>query len=316
MHGINILGASVVMQDTCFTPPSIDAIAARRWRRNAPLETPWLHDEVARRMAERLAWIKLEPRSWLHWDALRGSAAAHGLLNNRYPKALSYAPLPEHAPCAYASVLHRTVDTPWWQAKRWLQPQTQIESVPATGVDMLWSNMAMHLSADPVGLVSSWHNLLQTDGFLMFSCLGPDTLIELRQVYAQMGWPEPSHAFTDMHDYGDMLVQAGFAEPVMDMERITLTFASPQRLLQELRGLGRNMHIHRFQGLRGRRWHQDLLQALSASWPAQSQGDGASLSLTFEVIYGHALKPAPRLKVSEHSAISLRDMKAMLGSRG
>jgi malonyl-CoA O-methyltransferase len=88
----------------------------------------------------------------------------------------------------------------------------------------------------------------------------------------------------------------------MDMERITLTFETPQRLLQELRGLGRNLHVGRFAGLRGRQWHWQLLAALGQ----------APLQLTFEVIYGHAFKPAPRLSVSAHSEISLDDMRAAL----
>ena len=96
----------------------------------------------------------------------------------------------------------------------------------------------------------------------MFSCLGPDSLRELRAVYAAMGWPAPGHAFTDMHDWGDMLIEAGFAEPVMDMERITLTFPTAQRLLQELQELGANLHPQRFAGLRGRHWHARLLKAL------------------------------------------------------
>jgi len=38
----------------------------------------------------------------------------------------------------------------------------------------------------------------------------------------------------------------GFAEPVMDMERITLEFSTAEKLLDELRGLGRNLHVARF----------------------------------------------------------------------
>ena len=111
---------------------------------------------------------------------------------------------------------------------------------------MVWANMCLHNHADPLALMQQWHSHLATDGFLMFSCLGPDTLQQLRAVYAANGWPEPCHQFTDMHDWGDMLVQAGFAEPVMDMERITLTYSSPESLLQELRELGRNLHMNRF----------------------------------------------------------------------
>src|SRR5205814_4613696 len=123
------------------------------------------------------------------------------------------------------------------------------------------------------------------DGFLMFSCLGPDSLRELRGLYAQEGWPPPAHDFTDMHDWGDMLVGAGFAEPVMDMERITLTWESPQRLLAELRELGANLHPARFPALRGRRWRERLDEELARSLT----GADGRLALTFEIIYGHAL---------------------------
>jgi malonyl-CoA O-methyltransferase len=104
--------------------------------------------------------------------------------------------------------------------------------------DMVWANMALHVSAQPQALLRQWHQALAVDGFVMFSCLGPDTLHELHAIYQKRGWPAPSHAFTDMHDWGDMLVAAGFAEPVMDMERLTLTYANPQALLAELPGPG------------------------------------------------------------------------------
>lgn len=170
---------------------------------------------------------------------------------------------------------------------------------------MVWANMALHMAEDPQALIAQWHRALAVDGFLMFSCLGPDTLHELRSLYASMGWPALSHEFTDMHDWGDMLAAAGFAEPVMDMERITLTFDTPERLLTELRGLGRNLHPKRFPGLRGRKWHLQLREAI-AQMPLQ---------LTFEVIYGHAFKPAPRLNMRAETVLSLAQMREALSQR-
>lgn len=185
---------------------------------------------------------------------------------------------------------------------------------PPQPVNMLWANMALHMAADPRALLAQWHELLAPDGFVMFSCLGPRTLRALHAVYAANGWPAPTHAFTDMHDWGDMLVQAGFAQPVMDMERITLSFATPQRLLAELRELGRNLHVERFAGLRGRAWYARLCQALQQelSDPAQ---DGR-LTLEFEVIYGHAFKLAAPMAVRAQSNISLEQMRATLGLDG
>ena len=280
-------------------PPTIDPQAARRWRGMLPSESPWLHEEVAKRMQERLDWIKQQPESWLHWTPLNGGMQAHGLLAQRYPKALGA--VLETSP-ERAQYVERCLAQPWWKAKRWLQQPAQVSTQVTQTAQMLWANMSLHMTADPQALMSQWHSALQVDGFLMFSCLGPDTLKELRALYRSLGWPAPSHEFTDMHDWGDMLAAAGFAEPVMDVERITLTFDSPQRLLQELRGLGRNLHVGRFPALRGRRWHAELLAAVA----------NEPLQLTFEVVYGHAFKPAPRLAVSAQSEISLDQMRAAL----
>ena len=175
---------------------------------------------------------------------------------------------------------------------------------------MLWANMALHTAADPEALIAQWHRLLAPQGFLMFSCLGPDSVRELRNLYARLGWPPAGHEFTDMHDWGDMLVHAGFAEPVMDMERITLTFESPARLLAELRELGRNLHPARHAALRGRGWLARLHAALQTA--LANPDDGGRLPLTFEIIYGHAFKPAPKVQLSAESAVSLQDMRAML----
>ena len=285
-------------------PPSIDPVAAARWQRRAPARSPWLHEEVARRMAERLQWIRLQPAAWADWEPVRGGLEGHALVAARYPQAASLAIETEPARAAQAE---RALAGPWW--KRWVGNKPQVLSAaPDASVQMLWSNMALHLAADPQALIGQWHRALATDGFLMFSCLGPDTLAELRALYAALGWPPPASDFTDMHDWGDMLVQAGFAEPVMDMERITLTWADADALLAELRELGANLHPARFAALRGRRWHAQLRQALQS----RLAGPDGRLALRFEIVYGHALKPAPRVRMGAESAVSLQDMKSLL----
>ena len=302
-HRLNILGGTAPMAQE--SPPTIDPAAARRWERAAPAHSPWLHEEVARRMEDRLQWIRLEPAAWAHWEPVRGGLAAHGLVESRYPRARCF--VAESVPgreAVAASALAR----PWW--RRWAGPSLHHGPVPDAAVQMLWANMALHMSAQPQALIARWHRALAPDGFLMFSCLGPDTLRELRGLYRSLGWPPAAHEFTDMHDWGDMLVHAGFAEPVMDMERLTLTWETPGRMLQELRELGANLHPARFAGLRGRRWKERLHDEIARGL---RQPDGR-LALTFEIIYGHAVKPAPVVRMSEHSAVSLEDMRAMLRS--
>ena len=286
-------------------PPTIDPIAAARWHESAPALSPWLHEEVARRMEDRLQWIRQAPAAWCHWEAVRGGLEGHALVSARYPKARCFVVETTRRGREAAS---QALSKPWWS--RWVGEQARLEMPDEGAVQMLWANMALHMVADPQALMAQWHRALAVDGYLMFSCFGPDTAKELRSVYADMGWPPAGHAFTDMHDWGDMLVQAGFAEPVMDMERITLTFATPQRLLEELRELGCNLHPDRFAALRGRAWREQLYKALEQRLIDRS-GSG-QLSLTFEIIYGHAFKPAPRVRVSSSSAVSLNDMRAML----
>jgi malonyl-CoA O-methyltransferase len=254
-------------------------------------------------MQERLEWIRLQPQTWIHWEPVRGGLAAQALLDARYPKArcLLVEPHPDRARHAA-----RELARPWW--RRWRGGLQTSHQAPDASAQMLWANMALHQAADPEALISRWHQALATDGFLMFSCLGPDTLRELRGLYADLGWPPPGPDFTDMHDWGDMLVHAGFAEPVMDMERLTLTWATPQALLSELRELGPNLHPGRFGALRGPNWRRQLEQALGQALT----GPDGRLALTFEVIYGHALKPAPRVRVDAESSFSLQDMKTLL----
>jgi malonyl-CoA O-methyltransferase len=289
-------------------PPSLQSAASDRWAKRPYTASPWLHEEIGARMASRLSWIRLQPQQWLSWWPLQGGMTTHAQVQAQYPQATCF--VTEASPQRERNAL-AMLQGPWWQ--RWFKPNKVTATPPQAGqMQMIWANMALHLSDDPQALLKQWHQALDVDGFLMFSCLGPDTLRELRDVYAQQGWPPPSHDFTDMHDWGDMLVHAGFAEPVMDMERITLTYESPERLLEELRQLGRNFHTQRFAGLRGRAWYQQLQRALLAL--ASPQHDGR-LVLTIEVIYGHALKPLPKIKMTGESVIALQDMRGLLKTK-
>ncbi len=291
---------------TTERPPTLDPGAVARWQQVAPAQSPWLHEEVAGRMMDRLQWIKLAPLAWAHWGAVRGGLKAHATLSQKYPKAARFV---SEMDTAKAQQAVEAIVVPWWNPAGWFGPETRFELPPPASVDMLWANMALHEAADPQALLARWHAALRVNGFLMFSCLGPDTAIELRELYRELGWPPAGHELTDMHDWGDMLVQAGFAEPVMDMERITLTYETPARLLQELSELGRNFHPARFAGMRGRQWKARLEKLLAERL---ATGPDGRLALTFEVIYGHALRPQPRLKVSAMSSVSVEDMRAML----
>jgi malonyl-CoA O-methyltransferase len=132
----------------------------------------------------------------------------------------------------------------------------------------------------------------------------------LRDLFARNGWGPAYPPWTDMHDLGDMLVEAGFADPVMDQEMVRLTWSTPEAALAELRGLGANVDRARFAGLRTPRWHARLREALHALHDAQGR-----VMLEFEIVYGHAFKPLPRLRLGAATAVDLDDMRARLRRR-
>ena len=266
---------------------------------------PWLHAEVARRMAERLPIIKRQPTAVIDWGAFLG--ASRELLAQSYPAARWLAVEPDaqrRDATAAASA------TAWWHPSRWTGPGHQVraeQEVPPQQAQLLWANMQLHGAIDPQALMTRWHEALAVDGFLMFSTLGPGTLPELRALYARAGWPVPFAPFVDMHDLGDMLVAAGFADPVMDQETITLTWPSAQALLAELHTLGGNVDPRRAAGLRTPRWRARLEAELG-----QLADAAGRIGLSFELVYGHAFKAAPAHRVAAKTAVPLQDMQAMV----
>ena len=286
-------------------PPTLDPVACARWAAWPHAASPWLNEEIGRRMEDRLQWIRSSPASWVDWAPVSGGLQTHAKLRARYPKASCYV---VETSSTRQHLARMALQDPWW--KRWIHSEALMFADPkASAAEMVWANMALHTSDDPQALLQQWLGLLAVDGFLMFSCLGPDTLRELSAVFQTHDWTPPCHAFTDMHDWGDMLIQAGFAEPVMDMERITLTYADADALLADCRVLGRNLHRERFAAMRGKQWLAKLKAGLLNLAKSDAQG---RLSLTVEVIYGHALKPLPRLKVQSESSMSLSDMRTLL----
>lgn len=281
----------------------------RHARAGAP---PWLHQEVARRMADKLEFIRAQPMRVMNWWAHLGGGRE--ALTQRYPSAQRWDVEPHEAWRA-ASMAHH--HRPWWHLHAHLKRGPSV-SVPLESdenawrgqADLLWANMMMHWVDDIPSLMQCWHRALRPEGFVMFSCFGPDTVRELRALYARADWPVPTVLFTDMHDLGDMLVQAGFAEPVMDMERITLTWATPQALMLELRALGGNASPQRGAGLRTPRWSAQWLSAIDAHC-RDAQG---RVALSFEIIYGHAFRGVPR-GTQGLTQVSLSELRGQLPSQ-
>jgi len=183
---------------------------------------------------------------------------------------------------------------PWWRRALSARAPRLIcadaESLPLRGssAQLVFSNLALQWCA-PAAVFAECARVLETGGLMLFSTFGPDTLKELRDAFATVDGGAHVNSFVDMHDLGDGLVQAGFADPVMEMEMLTLEYASVEAIARELKAIGgHNALPGRARGLSGRhRW------ARMVEHYERLRREG-SLPATFEVIYGHAWKGAPR----------------------
>lgn len=287
-----------------FPADRLDPSALRRLRQRllTAEQTPWLHTEVARRMAERLPLILRVPERVLDWSG--DAQAIAPVLRSACPKAQLIQVVEYGAPQPEAPS--------WWRRltrSDLSRPHSVAADLAATAqAQLLWSNMRLHFEPDPSLLLAAWRAALAPDGFVMYSTLGPGSLRLLRDLYARMGWGIPHAPFVDMHDLGDMMVEAGFADPVMDQESLYLTYRTPEALLAELHTLGANLDPGRFNGLRTPRWHAKLLSALK-----ETAAPDGRIGVEFELVYGHAFRAPDRgPAVTEQTAIGLDAMKLML----
>jgi len=272
-------------------PGEIDRHTARRrferaagtYRRAARLEA-----EIGARMLDRLDLVRVAPARIL--DAGSGAAREARALAARYRGAAIVALDFSFAMLRQARAWRRLRDLLSGIARP-LTVCGELGRLPlASGsIGMVWSNMALHWIAEPIDVLREFHRVLVPGGLLMFSTLGPDTLKELREIAGE----RRVHRFMDMHDVGDRLVAAGFADPVMDMELITVTYPGPDSLLDELRLTGQtNALWERPKGLSGRGYLARLRTGLSGRMLANR------LPVSWEVVYGHAWKGAQRRQAS------------------
>jgi malonyl-CoA O-methyltransferase len=304
------------MTEPRFPPPDprdVDPMAVRRaFARAAPSydAAAVLQREIGSRMLARLDYVRLGPQAIL--DAGCGTGAAVGELAARYPGARVVAldvALPMLLAARMRSQGSRTV------YRRLLGPLVgraepprpafvcaDMNALPFAGVsfDLVWSNLTLQWVNDLPRAFAETRRVLRVGGLFTFTTFGPDTLKELAAAFLRVDGHTHVSRFTDMHDIGDMLVQAGFADPVMDMEFVTLTYESPAALMRELRALGAtNATRGRPRGLTGRNRLARVEAALEAL-----RRDGR-IPATFEVIYGHAWKGEPRRTAEGHPIVKL-----------
>ena len=151
---------------------------------------------------------------------------------------------------------------------------------------MVFSNLTLQWVNQLEQTLREVARVLRPGGMLLFSSFGPDTLNELQQAWQAADAYTHVNAFIDLHDVGDAMLRARLAEPVMDAERFTLTYADVYKLMRELKAIGaHNVTLQRARGLTGKTVFKRVEQAYE-----QFRQDGV-LPASYEVVYGHAWAP-------------------------
>jgi malonyl-CoA O-methyltransferase len=254
--------------------------AARGYDRGA-----FLQREIGTRLLAHLDPVRIEPARMI--DLGSGTGHFFDALRSRYPKAQLLG-----LDLAFDMLAVARARLPWWR-RAFASPAlvcADAERLPiaSNAAQLVFSNLTLQWCR-PEPVFGECARVLTPGGLFLFSTFGPDTLKELRAAFNAADGHEHVNTFVDMHDLGDALVAAGFADPVMEMERITLEYADVAAIARDLKAIGaHNVLPGRPRGLSGRGRWKKMEERYEAS-----RRDGA-LPATFEVVYGHAWKVAPR----------------------
>jgi malonyl-CoA O-methyltransferase len=272
------------MVEHATDPHGIDRLAARRAFSAASRDydaVAVLQTEVRSRLLERLELIKVEANVVL--DLGCGTAAASQTLQRRYPHAHVIAMDAAFGMLQQATRHHSLTNRLFSTGFTRVCADAFRLPLKTASVDIIFSNLMLQWCDPPDAVFAEIRRVLKPSGAVLFASFGPDTLKELRNAWATVDDHSHVNRFIDMHDLGDAMMRAGLAEPVLDVERITLTYSEVMGLMRELKAIGaHNVTAGRAPGLTGRA----ALKQMIAAYETQRR-DGV-LPATYEVVYGQA----------------------------
>ncbi len=239
-----------------------------------------LQQEVAKRLVERMDYMIMQPGRIL--DAGCGTGFITRSLAQRYPSAKIYA-LDLAFNMLQQAKSKRSFKQRWSRQVNYINAEVENLPFADASMDLVISGLTLQWCQDLDKVFSEFRRVLAPGGLLLFSSFGPDSLNELRQSWAMVDDLPHVNTFVDMHDVGDALVQTRFADPVMDMEMLTVTYEDVKTIMRDLKQIGaHNVLQGRAASITGKNKLQKMMNAYE-----QFRQDGL-LPVSYEIVYGHA----------------------------
>jgi malonyl-CoA O-methyltransferase len=256
-----------------------------------------LQNEIGDRLIERLDYVRLQPARILDLGA--GTGFFSDALLKRYRKADVVA-------LDIAENMLQQVQSRggWFRKPRCVCADGESLPFADDSFDLVFSNLMLQWCLDLETTFTELRRVLAPGGLLMFTTFGPDTLMELRASWEAADGYSHVNTFIDMHDVGDSLVTTRWAEPVMDSERITVTYRELRTLMKELKQIGaHNVTLGRPGGLTGRQRMQRMAEAY------ERYRAGGVLPASYEVVYGHAWSPLNKQAAGSSNEVPLASLQ-------
>lgn len=241
------------------------------------------------RLFERLDYFKLEPKNIV--DLGCGTGVFTRELSQRFPQAKTTG----------VDIAEGMI--------AWCKQQSQSEDYVCADAlalpfddnsqDLIFSNLAIQWVEDLPKLFTELNRVLKPEGLLLFTTLGPDTLMELKKSFAEVDHYQHVNDFIDMHHVGDAMLQATMLDPVVDAEPVVISYDKATELMRDLKDIGaHNVDNRRSSGLMSPK----KLRAVEKAYQQFALDDG-QLPATYELVYGHAFGSEKKQTTSYHEYI-------------
>jgi malonyl-CoA O-methyltransferase len=248
----------------------------------------FVHAAMRSGLLSRIEPLLVEAKVVLDLGAATG--AANRLLGKRFRGAQIIA-----LDLAHNMLIKARKKGSWLSKTAYVQADAGYLPFADQSIDVVFSNLLLPWLADPAPMFSEVARILRKDGVFAFATLGPDSLQEIRRAWAEINDHAHVVHFPDMHNLGDSLVNAGLRDPVLDVDRLTVSYKNSDSLFADLTAVGaRNALQARTHTLTGKGQYTKMLTALE-----RGAVDG-SIHLDLELVYGHCWGAGARMDAANY----------------